>query len=264
MKNLLTTTLALFLTGACFHTLQACYAMSPEELKVLDATHYDGPKDETVWQSKNMNYYPLATGRTQLGVLAVFSDIIGVGQVSGQKDDHFTVTIDHAIIGCTNGASIVVYHTGLVDEEKFEGDKTAYMPTNHSRIVFAANTNHYNDTPIVLLHPAAPFPIRKYPQPELPYLNRSWWYADRDDGLLFTQFTNVIQALRPERNWTNYFYVTRDGVLSASNRVREDSFWEMRGIIQYATPEQKDFIFADPLVHDKHKAYILWLNKPQQ
>ena len=34
------------------------------------------------------------------------------------------------------------------------------------------------------------------------FLNRSWWYLERDDGLLLTQFTNVLQAVRFDRNWT--------------------------------------------------------------
>ena len=94
-------------------------------------------------------------------------------------------------------------------------------------------------------------------QLSLRYLNRSWWYADRDDGLLFTQFTNVLQAVRFDQNWTNYFYLCRDGANSASNRVREDSFRDLRRIAVFSTDERAQFILDDPLVDPRHKTMIL-------
>jgi hypothetical protein len=90
----------------------------------------------------------------------------------------------------------------------------------------------------------------------LRYLNRSWWHVERDDGLLTTQFTNVLQAVRFDRNWTNYFHLCRDGEYSASNRVREDSAGDMRDVAFYATHAQRSFILADPLVKPNHKALL--------
>jgi hypothetical protein len=88
---------------------------------------------------------------------------------------------------------------------------------------------------------------------EMRVYNRSWWYPERDDGVLLTQFTNVIQAVRIEPNWTNFFYLCRDGANSPSNRVREDSFWDLRDLASFSTDEQAQFILDDPLVDEKHK-----------
>ena len=100
-------------------------------------------------------------------------------------------------------------------------------------------------------------PQRVLPQYEMLYYNRSWWYPERDDGVLFTQFTNVIQAVRFDRNWTNFFYLCRDGANSSSNRVREDSFWDMRDLAMFSTPERMQIILDDPLVDIKHKTLLL-------
>ena len=107
-------------------------------------------------------------------------------------------------------------------------------------------------------------PTLEFPAPkqiltryQLRYLNRSWWHVDRDDGLLFEQFTNVLQAVRVDRNWTNYFYLVRDGANSPSNRVREDSFRDMRDLAFMSTDERMQFILDDPLVVQRHKTLLL-------
>jgi len=67
---------------------------------------------------------------------------------------------------------------------------------------------------------------------------------------LFTQFTNVLQAVRIEPNWTNYYNVLRDGLSSTSNRVREDSFndlWRVINISRY-WKWQTEIIKPDPLI----------------
>ena len=62
-------------------------------------------------------------------------------------NDHFTVAVDHALVGCTNGASIVVYEDPTTLWLKYrlntKDDKAKYMPTNNSRIVFSVYTNDY-------------------------------------------------------------------------------------------------------------------------
>jgi len=83
-----------------------------------------------------------------------------------------------------------------------------YLPTNQSRIVFAVYTNDFPHgyRRYYWGSPNTPPPRKVLEHYELRNLNRSGWYPERDDGVLFTQFTNVIQAVRFERNWTNFFY----------------------------------------------------------
>jgi hypothetical protein len=222
---------------------------------------YEGSKDDTYWTGTD--HYEGVVMRTTLGLLARYSDVIGIGQVSGltnneyRENNCFTVTVDYALIGCTNGASFVVYETPFMPMRAGKGDIDAYMPTNGNRIVFAVSTNIYPMRKVILDTPEIPWPpdrIRdKY---VLNYLNRSWWPVDRDDGVLFTQFTNVIQAARFDRNWTNYFELCRDGATSTSNRVKEDSYWDMRRISMYASDDEAQFILDDPLVHEDHKTCI--------
>ena len=69
--------------------------------------------------------------------------------------------------------------------------------------------------------------------------------------------TNVLQAVRLDRNWTNYYYLCRDGKKSTSIRVREDSFWDLRRLAKFSTDEQMRFILDDPLVDLKHKRCLL-------
>ena len=239
MKKMLTTTLATMTLGVIL------FAQTQPPLPGA----YEGPYDDTYWSGWNWSYYHTAVSDTTLGTLARGSDIIGVGVVSNLADDHFTVTVDHALVGSTNGQSIVVYTLGdhaepVIGDRRDNPGWDVYFPTNNSRIVFAVFTNEQGLAG----------------QNTLRWLNRSWWYPERDDGLLFTQFTNVIQAVRFDRNWTNYFYLCRDGANSASNRVREDSFWDLRSICRYATDEQMQFILNDPLVDQKHKDIMVYPN----
>ena len=74
-------------------------------------------------------------------------------------------------------------------------------------------------------------------------------------------FNNVIQAVRVERNWTNYFYLCRDGTYSTSARVRKDSYDDLRALVCNATTiEQLKFIKNDPLVDEEIKRDIFRYN----
>ena len=221
---------------------------------------YDGDWDDTYWSDEFD--YDTAVRKTQLGSLARYSDIIGVGVVSDKGDGRFTVTVDHTVTGCTNGMSLVVH-----DGQEFgygwdhfpERTRDYYMPTNDSRIVFAVYTNDFGGRNNLFWEPPEDFshPKTINTNYNLRYLNRTWWYPDRDDGELFTHFTNVIQAVRFDPNWTNFFYLCRDGANSPSSRVREDSFWDMRYLAYFSTNEEAQFILDDPLVDPKHKMCIL-------
>ena len=251
-KPLIFAILALLALGVYLHAQRQSRPPSPYR--------YDGPKDQTPWTEVSDVDHGISLFWTTLGPLARCSDIIGVGQVSQRGEDHFTVTIDHALVGCTNGAAIVVYYNPEVVFFDLP-PSSAYFPTNQGRIVFAARTNEYSFGHGDMFWNHAEIPEEPeyiHENLSLRFLNRSWWYADRDDGVLFTQFTNVLQAVRFDRNWTNYFYLCRDGANSASDRVREDSFKDLRSISIRTTDEQAQFIVDDPLVDQKHKDLILY------
>ena len=225
---------------------------------------YAGKRDDTFWTLTD--YYGTLREWTTLGLLARRSDIIGVGLTSNCEDKHFTVTVDLPLVGCTNNQSIVVYaNTDLFSEGV--GSPFSFMPTNDCRIVFAVYTNDYQRGGMMYWsspeYPETPYEIR--PRVELRFLNRSWWPVERDDGVLFMQFTNVLQTVRFERNWTNYFYLCRDGLYSASTRVREDSHWDLRRLAKFSTDTQRRFILKDPRVLRNHKTLLLtesWRGRP--
>ena len=244
-------------TSATLALLSLGFGIHAQQLPPYE---YNGPQDETLWTGFDKYSWSLAW--TTLGQLAPYSDFIGVGQVTQTAELHFTVTVDHALVGCTNGASIVIYGA-------FEGidgfypprDRDPYFPTNQSRIVFAATTNKFEYWPGRMFWNSTEIPIPTVPRypyerPTLRWLNRSWWNVDRDDGVLFTQFTNVLQAVRFDRNWTNYFHLVRDGKTSTSNRVREDSFWDIFNLGLMASPARRAIMLADPLVDDTLKLYL--------
>jgi len=246
-------------------------------LGVLLHTHgsdvdYDGILDDTYWS--NTPDYELANHTTRLGQFARYSDVIGVGKVSDIQAvpytthfgyiiplRHFTVTVDDALVGCTNGQPIKV-RVNYTDIWNVHDTKISdYLPTNDSRIVFAVSTNKYDKIQGVMYwnRPALYFPPpdKVYTEYQLYGLNRSWWHPERDDGELFNHFTNLIHVLRVEPNWTNYYHLVRDATNSPSARVREDSFWAMRRLALFATDEEKQFMLDDPLVDPKHKECLL-------
>jgi len=261
MKKLLATAIiAVIAFGVCI------YAQVPKPWWYKPSPYvYDGELDDTHWtDSWRYDYLSLFT---TLGRLARYSDAIGVGVVSNKGIfneeygfGYFTVTVDHALAGCTNGASFVIYdgREGEGGGGDFSDTRKDYMPTNNSRIVFAVYTNdfgsnrrmYWNSSQIPIL------PDTVYTNYQLHYLNRSWWYADRDDGVLLSHFTNVIQTVRVDRNWTNFFHLCRDATNSPSARVREDSYWDMRVLALIATDERAQIILDDPLVDLSHKFFL--------
>jgi hypothetical protein len=280
MKKLMdSATLALSTTlGICLYAQQDWNLPNPPS-----PYWHDIPRDD-IWEATFITPerfgdtdYVFALAWTTLGPLARYSDIIGVGQVSQRTNDHFVVTVDHALVGCTNGAAIKMhagwdYYEGgatweeIVPNGAWEATmlghrKSFYFPTNQGRIVFAACTNYSTNVTLWEMfwdHAEVPKdPIYNMNFNGLRYINRSWWYTDRDDGVLLTQFTNVLQAVRFDRNWTNYLHLCRDGANSASNRVREDSFEDLRRLCGQATEEQKQFILDDPLIDQQHKDLLI-------
>ena len=227
---------------------------------------YDGEWDDNYWTESYR--YEYLDQITTLGRLARYSDVIGLGLVSNKGIfneeygfGYFTVTVDHALAGCTNGTSLIIYdgREGEGGRSDYRGeDRDWFMPTNNSRIVFAVYTNDFDresrmfwDSPQI---PVSPNSV--YTNYHLLFLNRSWWYPERDNGVLFTHFTNVIQAVRVDQNWTNFFHLCRDATNSVSNRVKEDSFWDLRFLGAVATDERAQIMLDDPLVDSSHKVFL--------
>jgi len=244
MKKLLPRT---FFTLVLCSNLHASPVLSDAELNYYESLNYSGFGDENV-------IHPQFIPNSTLGRLAYGSDVIGVGLVSDLEDDRFTVTVDHALVGCTNGASIIL--RAPMNLKNMDIDLESHMPTNHSRIVFAGFTgNYFTETLFIRSKKSlSEEELNKVSEFQLYGLNRSWWYANRDDGVLFTQFTNIMQVARFKPNWKNFFYLCRDSANSTSDRLREDSFWDLRSLIRL-TGEQTQFILNDPLVDQKHKDF---------
>ena len=220
----------------------------------LHANGYEGPNDELLWAIDPST----AIFNTTLGLLALDSDVIGIGLVTQKTNDYITVTIDYALLGCTNNATIKLYSGAIGYDEPEDWLLDEYFPTNMSRIVFAARTNVYEWSRMFWDQTQIPEkPTYIYKKLSIEQLNRSWWYTDRDNGELLIQFTNVLQTVRFDRSWTNFVYLCRDNANSPSNRVREDLFWDLRIICIQANNEQRQFLLDDPLIDPKHKERML-------
>ena len=206
---------------------------------------YPGPKDDT------RDWYMYHVPETSLAVLANFSDVIAKGTVLSQNWQDMVVRVDHAFVGCTNNQTVVIRKLENVLNLDFpEFTYEGRFPTNSSQIVFSGRANNdfidhqFKDLVSVSSTPTEASIYR------LPLDRRSWWYMDRDDGVLYTQFTNVLQVVRIEPNWTNYYHVLRDGLSSTSDRVREDSFNDLWRLIAVSRgwKWQTEIIKPDPLI----------------
>jgi len=264
--------------------LNASPVLSPTDFSAfnfLDNLFYDGSKDTMLLENINlpphykllnqevgMNftmheklyYHEMIT--STLGGLAYYADVIGVGRVSDVEEKRFKVTVEHALAGCTKNVSF----TALAKNYDLYFNATQHMPTNNSRIVFAGSFFEGSSCQAVPIEKLNPKNFRSI-QESLTYkkfyllgVNRSWWHVDRDDGLLLTQFTNIIQAVRIDCNWTNYYNLCRDAAISPSVRIREDGFSDIRWLLFdlgfKLDPEIERFMDEDPLLDPKHKAFL--------
>jgi len=218
MKKLLTlATFALLIFNVYLHASRPVTsdAMQNESYLTKDISstlYYNGPKDNTFWANAQSGQYTRYNAedeyhdeirKTTLGILACLADVIGVGRVTNQIDRRSFVVVEHAFVGCTNGQSLVLYEWSSKADIHFENYE--YMPTNNSWIVFA----YIKD-----LSPQYIWPIwvdntgkssysykhylRQSRSPASNHysssnINRCWWYADRDDGELLNQFTNLLK-----------------------------------------------------------------------
>ena len=205
-----------------------------------------GPSDPALQKR-----FPHERDQTTLGELANWSDLIAIGRVATQDWASVVINVETALVGCTNGQPVTIKLWPYDNMEPFRGlyepkwlEMKDRLPTNGAFIVFSAYTN---ETQAGYIRPVK-WP--KYQRRDYRWLydNRSWWYADRDDGVLLEQFTNIVHATRIDRNWANYVHLCRDGNFKDSIRVREDSFYDLREFARQANVEQANYFFNDPLI----------------
>ena len=259
MKEVITASaIVLSITGFCSEMDTTPPLPGPPLPFVNMGPFYNGPKDDIYYTGLHFHNFEhnFQISHSTLGLLARYSDVISVGSVNNLEDTQFTVTVDYAVAGCTNDAVVVVHDVpfGLIGKDGIN----VYRPKSNNWIVFAAYTNVFRHNMRMFWNSQEiPIQPRKiYSDYQMDFLNRSWWPVERDDVVLFTQFTNIIQAVRVDRNWTNYFELVRDGLTSTSDRVREDSFWDMGVLCFYGTHAQRAIILADPLVDPVFKNLI--------
>ena len=211
--------------------------------------------------------------KTTLGQLANFSDLIAIGRVATQDLASVTINVETALVGCTNGQPVIIklWPEGDPGErrpfyEKFwrELEMEDRFPTNGGSIVFSVYTNETIYTWPVYWRDLSPLEAYNLKNRQIKvrqdyrwwYDKRSWWYTDRDNGVLLDHYTNIVHTMRVERNWTNYVHLCRDGNFKDSIRVREDSFYNLLEFIKNADANQANYIFNDPLIMPELKEYL--------
>ena len=231
----------------CVAALSSVACLLAETLVNIDSLDfkfypYRGIRDDA------REYYEAFVPKTSLAVLANYADVIATGTVVSQNWQDMTVRVDHALAGCSNAQNIVIRKCFDIE---LAGHYENLFPTNSGNIVFAALAydnkipSDYDMSDIVS---NTIIPHTNAPLYWLQHDTRQWWYANRDDGILLTQFTNVLQAVRIEPNWTNYYHLLRDGFSSPSNRVKEDSFNDLWCLLLNASSEQVEMILAEPWI----------------
>ena len=210
---------------------------------------------------------------TRLGLLAQYTDVVGVGKIIDDEmpfnlpeNCHFpfgiyNVRVENAFTGCTNGQMIRIYN---------KNGKYPKMPLANTNFVFIGVTNEiyslaednwrftYETIPRNSLFEERYIPDEYKPIYILLGADRSWWYEDDPNGQLpFQYFTNALQHLRFNRNWTNYYENCRDGMNSPSPRVKEDAHYDLSGLIwRGSTLEQLQMMDNDLLFPEILRKYL--------
>ena len=238
---------------------------------------YAGPQDNVVVTGCDAEHR-IERDATTLGWLAQTSDVIGIGVVTQTEQSNFVVRVETALAGCAKGQHITLSWAFLKYGDTFYKHWKDAQITDHSwverayvlreppleylygiekwrkpktpdegtRVVFAAYANSDGEKT------ETSFPVVHY----LLFNERSWWPVNRDNGLLTKHFKKMVQATRVKPNGEKYFALCRDGVFMDSNRVKEDSFYDMRTLIKNAGKHEAQFMFDDPLLPSEHKAFL--------
>ena len=190
---------------------------------------------------------------TTLGRLARYSDIIAIGRVEESDWTTMIIKIEIPFIGCTNGQSFYI--------NSEVGDKNVGVSIMGSQIMFCAYTNQYEDAKAGFIDWSSTLKTNEHTKIFTIYQFennvRSEWNLLLSSKPVHEQFTNILQAVRFDRNWTNFFYLCRDGLENAHPRVARDSLYDLCGLIKFASTNEARFIYNDPLVSPEAKAYLL-------
>jgi len=227
-----------------------------------------GPSDPALQKR-----FPHERDQTTLGELANWSDLIAIGRVATQDWASVVINVETALVGCTNGQPVTIKLWPYDNMEPFRGlyepkwlEMKDRLPTNGAFIVFSAYTNevhnghisprYWRDLSELEAYKIKGYPVKVRKDYRWWYDNRSWWYTDRDNGVLLEKFMNIIHTTRIERNWTNYVHFCRDGNFKDSIRVREDSFYDLREFARHADAEQAEYFYNDSLIMPELKEYL--------
>jgi len=142
------------------------------------STYYPYPGQRDWVRDRYMDIVPA----TSLGVLANYGDVIAKGTVMSQNWPDMVIRVDHALLGCTNKQTVVIRKIG---EQRWEEIYTDRFPTNSSEIVFIGLIKEIPSVFLTDLVKATSTPLDASVY-SLHYDRRSWWYADRDEGVLYT------------------------------------------------------------------------------
>ena len=248
---------------------------------LIIATNLFVPKThgKTVWDARDF-----IKRETSLGSLALVAHAVGIGKIVGSDVPfvdlsektpnpfgYYTVKIETAFLGCTNNQVLRFYH--------WPGDEL-FMPAVNSNFVFVATTNNTfgiraSDLWDPVYHAwlaegdgrgeGVPYfeedyvPIEHKPMYLLKYPHRTFWYADDPEGQLPLQhLTNAMCILRATQpNWTNFYEFCRNGTTSVSERVKEDSEYNLLGLLRVgSTREQLEMMNNDPLFPESLKPFL--------
>jgi len=215
---------------------------------------YPGPVDESAPPPHYKRGVTLGYSVKRCDVGGV-ADVIEEGRSAEYNIDYLKLRVVTAQYGCTNGQELIVHKKSMSNPEYPETMKYEFYPTNLSRIVFNVTSNEYVRFPSSLFLNERDIWLQRDLEIEnktsyydFIYSTRTWWYLDYQSGEPYAFWTNAVQFIRLEPNWTNYYELVRSGASSTSNRVKEDSFIDMGNLIWRATDDQLQMMLDDPLL----------------
>jgi len=209
--------------------------------------------------------------------------ILPLDPLDKEQTGYFIVRVEHPFVGCETNQEIRIRHDGYPEEEPpiglWQTDPEAYLrqfylweyylttaPTSGARVVFnvvyyeeyedwakgAANWNIlHEDLPLRIIYDGIPRP--KLPIPENPTYKftmpeREWWYLTEANEPITTHYTNILAAVRTQRNWTNYYEICRNNLTSNIERIRWDAGTDITNLFNSASDERLLYMRNDPLL----------------